>query len=154
MKISELIGKEFVFLDLKAASKEEAIHQMAQRAKGHPQLNDFPSFCRAVYDRESSGSTSIGFGVAIPHARTDQVKDMLLVVGRLAEGIQFNPGDEMPVRMIFLIGTPKRMVAEYLRLIGTLARQLKNDRLREKLLSVADADAFIQAFAETENAPP
>ena len=151
MKVSGLIQKEHVHLGLKATSKEDALHQMAQMAKGHPNLGDFPSFCRAIYDRESSGSTSIGYGVDIPHARTEQVKDMMLVVGRLVEPVCFDPGEAQPVRLIFLIGVPKKMVTEYLRLIGTLARQLKNDALREKLITLPDVDSWIQAFTESEN---
>ena len=150
MKISELIRKEYVSLSLAANSKEEAIQQVAQLAKGHPTLGDFPSFCRAVYERESTGSTSIGYGVAIPHARTEQVKDLLFIVGRLTEGIKFEPTDEIPVRLIFLVAIPKRMVTEYLRLVGTLARHLKNENLRQELLNAADADTLIQAFTKSE----
>ncbi len=154
MKISELIRKEFVFLNLSAKTKDEAVHEMAQLAKGHPNIGDFPSFCRTIYDREAAGATSIGYGVAIPHARSDQVKDILIIVGRLAEGVRFEPADELPVRLIFLLGTPKKMVTEYLRLIGMLARHLKNDALRTSLLEARDADEFIRAFQENETATP
>ncbi len=150
MKISELIRKEYVCLDLHAHSKDEAIHSVAQLVRGHPHLHDFPSFCRAIYERESTGSTSIGYGVAIPHARTEQVKEMLLVVGRLTEGVQFEPNDQIPVRLIFLIGTPKKMVTEYLRFVGTLARHLKSEELRQKLLTATSYEELIQAFEESE----
>jgi len=152
MKISELIRKEYVFLNLTAPSKADVIHQMAQLAKGHPHLGDFPSFCRAIYDREASGSTSIGFGIAIPHARTEQVKEMLLIFGRLTEGLKFEPADEEPVRLVFLIGTPKKMVTEYLRLVGQLAHHLKDEAMRTRLLEARDADTVIQAFVEREQA--
>jgi len=153
MKISELMRKEFVRLGVEAQSKLDVIHQMTQLAKGHPHLADFPSFCRAIYEREGNGSTSIGNGVAIPHARTDQVKDMLLVVGRFANGVQFEENDPEPVRLVFLVGTPKRMMTEYLRLIGMLARCLREDGLREKLLSAPDPETFIKIFVECESRP-
>jgi len=152
MKISELIRKEYISLNLTVSSKEDAIHQIAQLAKGHPHLGDFSVFYKAIYERESSGSTSIGYGVAIPHARTDQVKEMLLVIGRLSPGIKFENNDELPVQLIFLIGTPKKMVTEYLRLIGKLASHLKDPALRQKLLDATNPDEIIQAFVERENA--
>jgi fructose-specific phosphotransferase system IIA component len=152
MKISELIRKDYISLDLTATSKEDAIHQIAQLAKGHPHLGDFSVFYKAIYERESSGSTSIGYGVAIPHARTDQVKEMLLVIGRLNPGVKFESADELPVRLVFLIGTPKKMVTEYLRLIGKLASHLKDSTLRQKLLDAHAAEEIIQAFIERENA--
>ncbi len=154
MKISDLIRKEYVSLQLTATSKNEAIHEVAQLAKGHPLLGDFQSFCRAIYERESTGTISIGYGVALPHARTEQVKDLLIVVGRLVEGITFDPTDEMPVRLIFLVGIPKKMATEYLRLVGTLARHLKMDSLRQKLLAANDPEALIQAFVENEASLP
>ncbi len=152
MKISELLRKGFVCLDLTAGSKEDALHKVIEMARGHPHLGDFPSFRHDIYEREANGGTSLGFGVVIPHARTDQVKDMLLVVARLTEGILFEPHDEIPVRLIFLIGTPKRMVTEYLRLIGTLVRHLKTDGLRSKLLGATCVEDLIRAFRESENA--
>ncbi len=150
MKISELIDPRFVNLSLQAASKEEAIEQIAQVAKGHPNLLDFPAFCRAIYERETVASTSIGNGVAIPHARTDQVKDLLLVVGRLNQPVKFAPTDEVPVRLLFLIGTQKKLVTEYLRVVGMLARHLRNEEFRRKLLEAPDAAAVIQTFVESE----
>ncbi len=154
MKISEILRREFIQLDIEAATKDDAIYQLAQLAKGHPNLGDFPSFCRALYERESSGSTAIGHGVAIPHARTDQAKDIFLVMGRLRVGVKFEPHAEESVRLLFLIGIPKQMVAEYLRLVGILARQMKLDALRERLLAAAAPDDVIQAFVEVENATP
>lgn len=154
MKISQLIKKEFVWLDLTSTSKHGVIEKMIQMAKGHPYVSDYPTFCKAMYERESAGSTSIGYGVAIPHARTDQVKDLLLVIGRLTEGIQFEQTDKIPVRLIFMVGTPKNMVTEYLRLVGTLARHLKTESLRQKLLTAPDAETLINAFVESENQFP
>ena len=150
MRISELLRKDFINLAMVARTKDEAIHQMAQLAKGHPHMGDFPTFCRAIYERESSGSTAIGNGIAIPHARTDQVKDMLLVAGRLTEGVKFEDGEITPVRLIFLVGTPKRMVTDYLRLVGTLARCLNNKDFRERLLVVKTPEELIQEFAQCE----
>ncbi|MDD2709991.1 MAG: PTS sugar transporter subunit IIA [Verrucomicrobiae bacterium] len=151
MKVSELIRKEFVKLDLRARSKEEAIQQVAQLAKQHPYMGDFPTFCRAMYEREANGSTSIGNGVAIPHARTDQVKDMMLVVGRLVEGVKFEETDVEPVRLVFLVGTPKRMVTDYLRLVGALARYLSDETLRKQLLEVSSPEILVKMFEECES---
>jgi len=152
MKISELIDPRFVNLDLTAGSKEEAIEKLAQIAKGHPNLVDFPAFNRAIHERETVASTSIGNGVALPHARTDQVKGLLLVVGRLKEGVRFNPTDEAPVKLLFLIGTQKKLVTEYLRVVGMLARHLRDNDFRRKLFEAPNAAALLQAFVENEKA--
>lgn len=144
--ISDLLNPGFIDLNLKAADKDEAIRVVAHMGKDHPEIQDFPSFCRSVYERESAGSTSIGRGVAIPHARTDLVNQMVLIVARCPEGIVFDPKDSEPVRFIFLVGTPKRMVTDYLRIIGALARCMKDDEFRQKLLTVQTAEGFVDLF--------
>jgi fructose-specific phosphotransferase system IIA component len=152
MKICELMREDFIRLDISATTKMEAIHQVAELVRGHEFLENFDAFCGAIEEREQKGSTSLGFGVALPHARTDQVKNMLIAVGRLVEGVQFEGNDPTPVRLIFLVGTPKQMVTEYLRIVGVLARLLRDDDLRAKLIAAPDAETFIRLFSERESA--
>jgi len=71
-------------------------------------------------------------------------------VGRSPTGIDFEAKDGQTVRLIFLIGTPKQMVTEYLRIVGNLARLLRQDHLRQNLLEVPDAAAFIKLVDQAE----
>jgi len=150
VNISDLLNPAYIDLNLLATDKESAVKAVAYMGKDHPEIDDFPSFCRAVYEREAAGSTSIGRGIAIPHARTDVLKQMVLIVARCPEGISFGEKDAEPVRFIFLVGTPKRMVTDYLRIVGSLARCMKEDGFRQRLLKATTPAEFIEVFKGKE----
>lgn len=150
VNIADLLQAAYIDLNLSASDKEGAVKAVAHMGKEHPDIEDFPSFCRSVYEREAAGSTSIGRGIAIPHARTDCVKQMVLIVARSPNGIMFDQKDVEPVRFIFLVGTPKRMVTDYLRIVGSLARCMKEDEFRRKLLSASTPEEFIAVFKGKE----
>lgn len=150
VNIADLLQAAYIDLNLSAPDKEGAVKAVAHMGKEHPDIEDFPSFCRSVYEREAAGSTSIGRGIAIPHARTDCVKQMVLIVARAPKGIVFDEKDAEPVRFIFLVGTPKRMVTDYLRIVGSLARCMKEDEFRRKLLDATTPEQFIGVFKGKE----
>lgn len=151
MKISPLLRPEFILLDLKSQTRLEAVHEMTQLVKFHPHMKDFAAFCRAVHEREAMGSTAlVGHDIAFPHARTDQVSDILLAVGRSRSGILFEGKEPQTVRLIFLMGTPKKMVMEYLQLLGSLARLLKSKEFRASLLSAETPEQFVALFQQHE----
>lgn len=105
-----------------------------------PDLLDFGSFCRELLARDSLRSTAAGYGVAFPHARTDAVKEILIAVGRSKKGVRF--GEEL-VHYIFVIGTPREKVSEYLVAVGTLARLLRTEKVRKALEKAATPGEFI-----------
>ena len=151
MKISPLLLPEFIVLDLKSQTRLDALHELTQLLKTHPHMKDFAAFCRAVHEREAMGTTALGHDIAIPHARTDQVVQILFAVGRSNSGILFEGKDPQMVKLIFLMGTPKKMVMEYLQLLGSLAKVLKEEPFRASLLAASSPDEFIRLFQQQEN---
>jgi mannitol/fructose-specific phosphotransferase system IIA component (Ntr-type) len=152
MKIAPLLRPEFILLDLKAQTRLDALAELTQLVKTHPHMKDFSACCRAIHEREASGTTKLsGHDIAIPHARTDQVADILLAVGRSPGGIVWDVKEPQPVRLIFLLGTPKKMVMEYLQLVGSLARLLKEENFRASLLAAQTAEEFLSLFQQQEN---
>jgi mannitol/fructose-specific phosphotransferase system IIA component (Ntr-type) len=152
MKITPLLRPDFITLDLKSQTRLDVLHEMTQLVKGHPYMKDFAAFCRAVHEREAMGCTALtGHDIAIPHARTDQVADILLGVGCSQTGALFEGKEPQIVKLVFLVGTPKKMVMEYLQLLGSLAKLLKEEAFRSALLSARSADEFIGLFQQQEN---
>lgn len=152
MKISPLLRPEFILLDLKSTTRVEALHELMHVVKAHPHMRDYATFCRSVYEREAMGTTALGgHDIAIPHARTDQVADILVGVGRSASGVLFEGKEPQTVRLIFLLGTPKKMVMEYLQLLGSLAKLLKNEPFRQLLLGAHTAEEFVALFQQQES---
>ena len=87
---------------------------------------NFKGFYDELLARERVEPTTLGNGVAFPHARTDHVKRLVLAVGRSVSGVNFETSGET-IHFIFVIGTPRRMVTEYLALVGAMARLLRHD---------------------------
>jgi fructose PTS system EIIA component len=100
--------------NLNADSEYEAISQMLARLQGHVEVQDWQKLSAAVFDRQQTDRPLFPGGIAFPHARTDCVSSLVMVIATCSKPIPFG---EMPVRLIFLIGIPKRAGAEYLELI-------------------------------------
>jgi len=150
-RIAALLKTERIQLNLAAQQKHAALHEVANLLVTDPSVTNFEAFFREILERERISNTALGHDIAIPHARTDHCTDILIAIGRSAGGIDFEAKDGRPVRLIFLIGTPKAMVTEYLRVVGNLARLLRQDDLRQKLLDAPDAAAFIQIIDQAEH---
>jgi len=149
-KIAALLTVERINLNISAHQKSAALREVASLLASGGCVTDFEAFFREILERERVSNTALGHDVAIPHARTEQCSEILIAVGRSAEGIPFEAKDDQPVRLIFLIGTPKQMVTDYLRVVGNLARLLRQDDVRARLLDAPDRESFIRAIEEAE----
>lgn len=152
VKISDYLKEERIILDLEATNKEEAIKRLAEVFRGAKEMVDFEKFLSDVFERESLGTTGIGLGLALPHARTQAVNSFVMAIGRVKEEIDFGSLDGEPVRLIFLMGTPKEEVQGYLKTLAHLTRLLKKESLRTKLLEARSSQEVIEVFLEEEKA--
>lgn len=149
IRISKILVPEAVRLDLQARERCPAIHEVIEQLAGSVSVVNLEGFHQEVLAREKIESTCLGNGVAFPHARTDHVKGLVIAVGRSARGVDFETVHQT-VHLIFVIGTPKKMVTDYLAVVGALARLLKDDGLRDKLMQAATAEEFVSVLAAAE----
>ncbi len=140
---AQLLHPSRILLDIAAANKNEAILEVAGAVRRDENVLDFSRFCAELLARDELKSTAAGFGVAFPHARTDAVGEIVVAAGRSAAGVRF--GDEM-VNFIFVIGTPREKVSEYLVAVGGLARLLRAEKTRAALAAAATPADFIKAL--------
>ena len=149
-KVAGLLRPEVINLNIQAREKNAALREVAELLAKNGCVTNFEAFFAEILERERVSNTALGHDVAIPHARTEQCGEILIAVGRSAAGIDFSASDGRLVRLIFLIGTPKQMVTEYLRVVGNLARLLRQDALRQSLLEAPDAATFIKFIDQAE----
>lgn len=150
MRLLDCTNASLVYLDLTARTKEETITLMVERLGRSGEIEDSTAFLREVSQREASGTTAIGRGVAIPHARIDGLEKIVMAIGRLAKGIDFGAEDGEPVRLLFLLAAPEEHAAEYLKVLARLSKLLKENGLRKKLLKAKEAEAVLNAIEEAE----
>jgi len=137
MQISSLLKPEQIKMELAQVKRCNAINEVAQ-------------LLQELLARERIESTCLGNEIAFPHARTDSLKGMVLAIGRSPQGVWFENSSQT-VKLIFVIGTPKRMVTDYLSVVGGLARLLKDSATRDKLITAPTVEEFIATLTQAEN---
>lgn len=150
VKISGLLEKDKIKLSMVSTDKRAAIRELGELLRDSSAMVNYDEFIRGVFDREEVATTGVGDEMAIPHARTDAVKDFIIAVGRSDAGIDFGSSDDKPARLIFLLATPKNQVPQYLQILAHLARQLKKLSFRGDLLSAKTPEDIIRIFREAE----
>lgn len=101
MKITELLTKDTVILDLQSTGKPEVIEELIEKLYEAGKITDKEAFKKDILARESQGSTGIGEGIAIPHAKSSAVKVPALVFGRSTSGVEYESLDGQPVHLFF-----------------------------------------------------
>ena len=139
--LADLLDAGRVVLDLTAGSKEEALRTIVARM----QIAEAEKFLAEIMAREEVQTTLVGKGVAFPHARTDLVRNMVLGIGRSADGVPFGKDGEA-AQLIFVIGVPKKMVNSYLVCVGALARLTKNEETRAELMNATSSAEFVETL--------
>jgi mannitol/fructose-specific phosphotransferase system IIA component (Ntr-type) len=92
-------------------------------------------------------STGIGFGIAIPHASSDRVSEVVAAFGRSLDGIEFDSLDNAPVKFIVLFVVPKDQFQTHLRTLAAIAKFLNDRTVRDRLGSAGDAAAIYDVFS-------
>ena len=108
MRLIDYMDPKLVFLDLQADSKDEAITEIVRRMEASGMVRDAPSLLEEIFSRESRGGTSLGNGVAIPHARVKSAERIVVAMARLAAPVSFSAEERQPVRVVFILVTPWR----------------------------------------------
>lgn len=134
---------------LKATSKKQLMQALAARASELADLDE-----RTVYDalleRERLGATSVGDGVAIPHARLPDLEEVSGVFARLAHPIDYDAADDEPVDLVFLLLAPESANAEHLRALAKISRLFKKPEYRDSLRGADDEDALYLTLTEPQ----
>jgi mannitol/fructose-specific phosphotransferase system IIA component (Ntr-type) len=128
---------------LSASNLDSAIEQMLGALANHSEVIDLGALREAVFERQKVNPPLLSNGIAFPHARTNSVRSLVLVVAALAEPILVG---ETVLRLLFLIGVPKAGVSEYLELTSFLARHLRLAGGLERLTCAANMTQLIEAF--------
>jgi mannitol/fructose-specific phosphotransferase system IIA component (Ntr-type) len=150
IRIREILFQENVLLDLDAISREDGIHRVAESLRADTRITDWQEFYRALQERDASARINLRYGLTLPHTRTDAVTQMVMAFGRLAQPVQNSDGS---IRFILMIGIPKTMDAEYLRLAGALMRVFRSEKSRTGLLVAKRPDTILAAFERAETEP-
>jgi mannitol/fructose-specific phosphotransferase system IIA component (Ntr-type) len=150
--LNDLLDEKYVDLHLGTRSLETALRKLVALLQKDALIKDPDKFLEQLLARERANPSAVEHEVAFPHARTDLVDKIVLAIGRSRAGISFGQ-DGGRARLIFLIGVPQRLVSDYLVCVGALARLLKDDEVRQRLLYAETPDKFIDALRTEADEP-
>ncbi|MFC5344031.1 PTS IIA-like nitrogen regulatory protein PtsN [Brevundimonas staleyi] len=152
MDIGELLVRDGIVLKSGASSKRQALHVVASAAAQAMGLDEIRVF-DALMEREALGSTGLGSGVAVPHARLAGLESVKAVFVRLDTPVAYDAVDDRPVDLMFALFAPPKAGAEHLRALAAVSRAMRSAELREQLRQAHTADAIHALFVSDADVP-
>ncbi len=150
MKISDLLIKDRINLDVKSTNKVDIIKELAKLHEKTGVLNDYDGYVKALMAREEQSSTGIGEGIAIPHAKTEYVKEPALAMGRKPEGIDYDSLDGEPATLFFMIAAPDGANNTHIETLARLSQLLLDDDFKAALENAKTADEVLDIINKAE----
>jgi mannitol/fructose-specific phosphotransferase system IIA component (Ntr-type) len=150
MSLTSLFPAEQIIPEMKATERwsaiDELIDVLVRLGKIKPE--DRESILASLKQREEEMSTSIGFGIAIPHVSSDRIEELIASFGRSSQGIEFDALDNAAVKFFVLLIVPKNQSLMHLRALASIAKFLNGRSVRESLATAQSADEIHAIFRE------
>ena len=152
MKLQDIVVEDAIVIGLKAADRDAAIMELVDAliSAGSVKKASREPFIEAILHRESRGSTGFGRGVAVPHVKHQDVKQLTIAVGTSAEGVEFNALDGEPVYSIFLLLSPEDRPEDHLDAMEAIFGNLQQDTFRRFLLQAKEVGDVLTLLKEAD----
>ena len=150
MRITDLLKKESILLGGSPKSKSEAIDMLVELQVKGGNIADKEEYKKGILAREEKGSTAVGEGIAIPHAKSEAVKAPSLAAMTVPAGVDYEALDDEPSNLLFMIAAPNDGDV-HLEVLSRLMTILMDEDFREKLLNAKDKDEFLKIIDDMEN---
>jgi len=148
MALVDLISEEIVKVPLEATTKNEVIQELVDVLVKAQKVKDREKAIEAIMKRENLGSTGLEKGIAVPHAKTDQVNELTLAIGVSFKGIDFNAVDGMPSKIFFLMLASPDQSGPHIEALAEIARMTRSETFCRLLTQVKSAKEIVELFRE------
>ncbi len=152
MKIMDFLSKKAITTDVKSVKKEDVIKELVDTLvdAGDVEKRHRNKLIEALMARESLGSTAIGQGIAIPHAKSDSVTKLVAAFGLSKKGVDFDSLDGEPVNIFFLLLAPQDSAGPHLKALARISRLLKDKYFRDNLRMCIDDKSVIKTITQED----
>ena len=151
MKISEILKRDFIITDLSGKDKTSVLIELTDFLADKNAIKNKDALHSALIDREKLGSTGIGENVAIPHAKSDEIDQILTLFARSVEGVDFDSLDKKPVHFVCLVVAPSHSTGHHLKALARISRLLKNQDLRDGVLKAGNEDEIYSILMDEDS---
>ena len=150
MKITDLIKKEAIDLNVKASTKKEIIEKAVELMSKNQNITNKEDYLKLVLEREEKGTTGIGEEIAIPHGKGDSISSPGVAAMVIPEGTDFNSLDGKPVKLLFLIAAPNTEDNVHLEVLSRLSSLLMDENFRKELIKAKSKEEFLEIIDNAE----
>ena len=151
MRLTEILKPENIKAPLLATTKAEAIGELVTLLADNKDVNDPKKVLDAVLERESTRTTGIGNGLAIPHGKCTGTDHLVMAIGRPAVPVDFQAIDGRPVSLIWLLASPPDKTGPHIHALARISRLMTIDKFRHALAEAKDAQEIYDAIVKQES---
>ena len=151
MKIMDFLNKKAISVNVKATDKEGIVRELVDLHASATEIKNKDELVKAIMSREALGSTGIGQGVGIPHAKSQNVKELVAAFGLSKNGVDFDSLDGEPVYLFFLLLAPEESAGPHLKALARISRMLKDKYFRELLRKAKDENEVLRIIQEEDS---
>ncbi|MBN1525937.1 MAG: PTS sugar transporter subunit IIA [Spirochaetales bacterium] len=148
MALIDLVSEDIVKVPLSASTKDEVIHELIAVLKAAGKIRDTGKVYEAILAREGLGSTGLEKGIAVPHAKTDQVEKLTLAIGISPNGVDFAAMDGQPSKLFFMMLAAPDQSGPHIEALAEIARITRSDAFCRVLASAVSAKEIVELFTE------
>ena len=152
MRVKDLLSPESIDLNAVPAPKKEIISHAVDLMMKRGNIEDHDVYLQGVYEREEEGTTGIGEGIAIPHCKSDTVKEPGLAAMVIKEGTDYDALDGEPVDLLFLIAAPNSEDNVHLQVLSRLSKLLMDSKFVDDLKNASSPEEFLSIVTAKEDA--
>lgn len=150
MKITDLLRKDIMIMDMQATQKEPAIEEMIKSLEQNNVVNDANQFKKAILNREAQSSTGLGDGIAMPHAKTKAVNKPTVLFAKSNKGVDYESLDGQPAYLFFMIAVPEGANDTHLQTLAALSRMLIDSDFVQQLKQAESPNEVHALFNQSE----
>jgi len=148
VSLADFTGLELIVPRLQESDAAGIIEELSQRLRAQQAIGDVLSFYHAAVNHELLSNSDLPTGIAIPHARSDQVRRLTLAVGRAREPVGWGGKSSRPVEWVFLIAVPATDASGYLALLASLAGLSRRPEMLARLHAATAAESVLEILEE------
>ena len=147
MAVVNLIEEDIIKIPLEAKTKPDVIKELVDVLKKAGKIEDAESVFRAVMLRENMGSTGLEKGIAVPHAKTHKVNNLVLAIGVSPEGVDFDSLDGEPSKLFFLLIATPQQAGPHIEALSEIARLTRSSNFCKLLLNAKTPKEIVEIFS-------
>lgn len=146
MNILELISEDCIKIPLESKRKNDLLHEMIDILMDAGKLTDSSSIFQALRNREDQCSTGLGEGIAIPHAKSEDVSELIMAIGIAPKGVDFEALDGEDTKVFFMIIAPSDQAGLHIEALSEVARLTRSEGFMQSLLDSENAAEVLQVL--------